>query len=253
MVAIREDTIIFKPVLKINLLILLILFSRFLLFFRKNRILASLLLGVGKIFLSKQDQNVLAWKLTNGDKSLRINYPLNSNSVVFDVGGYLGDSSSDIYEKYKCYVYVFEPVQEYYKTIKKRFRNLKKIYVLNYGLAVRTQYINLHLAKDATSEYGKSTKLEKVKLEDVKKVLEKYKIKNVDLIELNIEGGEYELLEYLIYTNLIKKFKDIQVQFHNSIENAEERRNKIQNYLRKTHKLTYEYPFVWENWSLRNN
>jgi hypothetical protein len=26
------------------------------------------------------------------------------------------------------------------------------------------------------------------------------------------------------------------------------RRKSIQDSLKKTHKITYEYPFVWENW-----
>src|SRR3989344_1363689 len=186
---------------------------------RKNKLLGNLILGLSIFFLSKQNQTVLRWKLINGEKTLRIYYPLNYKSIVFDVGGYLGDSSNDIYEKYKCYVYIFEPVSQYYKILKKRFKKLKKIHILNYGLASRTQYINIHLAEDATSAYGKSTELERVKLVNIKDVLNKYRIKKVDLIELNIEGGEYELLEHLIKTNIIKKFKDIQVQFHNSIEN----------------------------------
>lgn len=220
---------------------------------KKNKILASLALLLGNIFLSEQNRNVLRWKLINGDKTLRINYPLNSESIVFDVGGYLGDSSSNIYEKYKCYIYIFEPVRQYYSILKKRFSNFKRIYVLNYGIGTKTQHINLHLSEDSSSAYGRSKKLEKVKLVDINEVLDKYNINRVDLIEVNIEGGEYELMEHLIYTNMIKKFEDIQIQFHNSIENAKERRNKIQKSLRKTHKLTYEYPFVWENWSLRNS
>lgn len=215
---------------------------------RKNRILTSLLLVLSNVFLSKQNQNVLRWKLVNGDKLLRINYPLNSESVVFDVGGYIGNWSNDIYEKYECYIYIFEPVQEYYRITKNRFRRVKKIRVLNCGLAARTTYVMLHLAKDATSAYGQSTKLEKVRLANIKDILHRYKIKMVDLVKLNIEGGEYDLLEYLIEADMIKKFKNIQVQFHRSVNDFEERRNKIQKALRKTHKLTYQYSFVWENW-----
>ncbi len=218
---------------------------------RKNRILASLLLMLSNVFLSDQNQNVLRFKLINGDKSLRISYPLNSESVVFDVGGYVGNWSDDIYQKYKCCIYAFEPVPEYYRIIKKRFRHIKKIHVLNYGLAARTIYITLHLAKDATSEYGLSTKIQKVQLVNINDILHKFKIKIVDLVKLNIEGGEYDLLEYLIEADMIKKFKNIQVQFHRSVNDFEARTNRIQEAFRKTHELTYQYPFVWENWSLK--
>lgn len=227
------------------------MFKLIILIARKNEILKFLLLIISNIFLSTQNQNVLRWKLVNGDKSLRINYPLNSNSVVFDVGGYIGEWSSDIYKKYKCYIYAFEPIPEYYMVIKKRFRHVKKIQVLNCGLAARTKYVNLHLAKDATSEYGASSKIQKVRLINIKEILSEYKIKTIDLIKLNIEGGEYDLLEYLIEADMIKKFKNIQVQFHRSVNAFEARTDRIQQSLSKTHSLTYQYPFVWESWSLK--
>ena len=39
------------------------------------------------------------WFADNGDRTHRLNYDLNSNSVVFDVGGYKGDFAFSIYEK----------------------------------------------------------------------------------------------------------------------------------------------------------
>jgi hypothetical protein len=70
----------------------------------------------------------------------------------------------------------------------------------------------------------------------------------IDLLKINIEGGEYELLEHIIEKTLQNKIRNIQVQFHTWIENCEDRRKNIQDILRKTHKLTYNYDFVWENW-----
>lgn len=219
---------------------------------KKNEPLSGLLLTIGSLFFSKHNQNVLRWKLIDGDKIFRINYPLDSESVVFDIGGYKGDFTWAIYQKYKCNVYIFEPVMEYYEILKKRFKDLEKIRVLDYGLAEKNQYANIYLSGNSTSIYGKFGELEKVKLVDIKDILHKYEIKSVDLTELNIEGGEYNLLEYLINKDLVKKFKNIQVQFHTTVKDANARRQKIQKLLQKTHKLTYEYPFVWENWSLRN-
>ena len=39
-------------------------------------------------------------------------------------------------------------------------------------------------------------------------------------MKINIEGGEYELLERLIAADLIRKIDDIQVQFHNFVPDA---------------------------------
>ena len=70
------------------------------------------------------------------------------------------------------------------------------------------------------------------------------------MIKINIEGSEYDLLEHLIETYFIANIGNIQVQFHNFIDNAKERMRNIQTNLAKTHKLTYQYEFVWENWKL---
>lgn len=219
---------------------------------RKNRFFKFLLLIISNKFLSNQNKNVLRWKLDNGDNTLRINYPLKSNSIVFDVGGYVGDWSWDIYKKYKCNIYIFEPVKEFYEIIKKRFSNFNKIQVLNYGLESKNRFTNIYLADDATSIYQKSNRVERIKLVGIKDALSENKVKKVDLIKLNVEGGEYEILEYLIRKNLIKNFKNVQVQFHRNVKNAELRANKIQENMAKTHRLTYQYPFVWENWFLKD-
>ena len=69
-------------------------------------------------------------------------------------------------------------------------------------------------------------------------------------MKINIEGGEYELLEHLIEEKLMADIANIQVQFHDFIPGAQARMEAIQQELKKTHSLTYQYLFVWENWRL---
>lgn len=70
-------------------------------------------------------------------------------------------------------------------------------------------------------------------------------------MKINIEGAEYDLMEWIISEGLVKKIENIQIQFHDFIENAEARMVNIQNLLGRTHYLTYLYRFVWENWKLK--
>ena len=70
-------------------------------------------------------------------------------------------------------------------------------------------------------------------------------------MKINIEGAEYDLLEHLIDTGLISNIHNIQVQFHDFVSNAEQRMIMLQKELEKTHGLTYQYPFVWENWRVK--
>ena len=70
-------------------------------------------------------------------------------------------------------------------------------------------------------------------------------------MKINIEGGEYDLLEHLIETGFVKNIFDLQIQFHDFIPNARGRMENIQKKLKKTHKLSYQYEFVWESWKLK--
>ena len=60
-----------------------------------------------KIYILKDEFTieVKKWFADHGDQTLRLEYPeLNSDSIVFDVGGYSGDFSEAIIERYNCNV-----------------------------------------------------------------------------------------------------------------------------------------------------
>lgn len=182
------------------------------------------------------------------DKRLRLNYDLSEDSIVFDIGGYEGQWASDIFAKYCCQIYIFEPVCEYAENIKERFKKNPKIHVYPFGLASEDRLDEIAICQDSSSIFKKGRNKNIVKLINIEKFMHEHNIKNVDLIKINIEGGEYELLEYLISNQNVTRFKDIQVQFHKFMPHAEKRRSKIQKELKRTHYLTYQYEFVWENW-----
>jgi FkbM family methyltransferase len=150
---------------------------------------------------------------------------------------------------YICNIFVFEPVKKYYEDIKKRFEHNDKILVFNYGLSNKNMEIDVGIADDGTSIYNKnSTNKEKIRLHMASEFINANNIKEIDLIKINIEGGEYDLLEHIIETGLIKKCHDIQVQFHDFVPNALSRMQNIRKQLEKTHKPTYKVDFIWENW-----
>ena len=72
-------------------------------------------------------------------------------------------------------------------------------------------------------------------------------------MKINIEGGEYELLEYLLDTGLATQIINYQVQFHDFVPDAEARMTAIRERLSQTHTLTYQYEFVWGNWRFNDN
>jgi len=74
-------------------------------------------------------KNIYKWQDDKGDQTLRLNYLLDEDSLVFDVGGYIGNFAADIFCKYNCNIYIFEPVTEFYEKIKARFSNNPRVKV----------------------------------------------------------------------------------------------------------------------------
>ncbi len=187
------------------------------------------------------------WFRDRGDETKRLDYPLNQNSVVFDLGGYKGDFANALHSRYGCKVHVFEPVATFCEAIKARFASKDEITVYSFGLSARTRQETLYLAGDGSStflENGDPVEIDLVAAEEL--------IKGpIDLMKINIEGGEYELLDHLLERGLTQNIANIQVQFHGAILRFKARRRKIRKGLKKTHRLTYDYPMVWENWRLR--
>ncbi len=199
-----------------------------------------------------QYNRVKPWFTVKGDETLRLNYDLNTDSIVFDVGGYKGEFASEILCKYNANVYIFEPVRDFFLVIKNKFLKNEKVMSFNFGLAGKDQEMQISISDNSSSVYLKGEKKETIQLKSIVDFIKRNNINQIDLIKINIEGGEYELLESLIENGCITVFKNIQVQFHDFLfENAKERMNKIQENLSKTHEITYQYEFVWENWRLK--
>ncbi|MFN8447795.1 MAG: FkbM family methyltransferase [Anaerolineae bacterium] len=193
-------------------------------------------------------QNLKRWRRDNGDKTLRLQYDLAETSVVFDLGGYEGQWASDISAMYRCQVLVFEPIAEFVSVISQRFSRNPSISIYQFGLASETRIAKAAIASDGTSMFKTGKDMQDIRLVNAMDFFHEHQIDRVDLMKINIEGGEYELLEYLIETGLVSQIKNIQVQFHQFVPHAEDRMVKIQKGLSETHFLSYQYTFVWENW-----
>ena len=203
-----------------------------------------------RFFPSQHQLMVRKWYADGGDYTLRFNYDLNEESVVFDVGGYEGQWASDIFARYRCPVFVFEPVISFASHISERFIKNNKIQVYPFGLAGASRSEEIHISADGSSVFGKSKKKEQIELFDVKNWIETNlkTDQNIDLMKINIEGGEYELLDRLIETQLINRIQNIQVQFHLVSQNSISHMERIQGSLMETHEPIYQYKFVWESW-----
>ena len=195
------------------------------------------------------------WYKDNGDNTLRHNYNLDQNSIVFDIGGYLGDFSEKISKKFNSKIYLFEPNLDFYKTCLNKFKNYENIICFDFGLGNVNGEFSLSDNNEASSTVRvlKNVKTKKIKIKKITDVIKELDIDKIDLMKINIEGGEYDLLFYLIEKKLIYKIDNIQIQFHNFVPEAKKNREEIINLLKKTHNNDWSYYFMWENWSLKIN
>ncbi len=207
-----------------------------------------------KIYFVKDEFTIQVkkWFADGGDHNLRLNYPeLTSGSIVFDLGGYLGDFTADITERYNCKAYIFEPHPEYFSKCIERFSSNENVTVLNYGLADKNGEFLLSNRLDGSSFINPNHSQKdgiKCTIRDFFGVLNELDITSIDLMKINIEGGEFSLMEHIISCGKQSIVKQYQIQFHKFVENAVERRKEISYALSKTHVRTWCYTFVWENW-----
>jgi len=193
------------------------------------------------------------WNYTNGS-ILQVTYNnLDENSLVFDIGACIGSWGLPIYEKYKCNIYMFEPISSYYNDLLNICKDYPKIKIFPFGLSNKTELCNINLLEAASST--KSTingtrGTEEIKLRDIVEFIQQEKINHIHLLKINIEGGEYDVLPRLIESNMIGRVANLQIQFHDFIPNAINMRNNISKELYKTHRRTWNMDFIWENWEI---
>jgi FkbM family methyltransferase len=190
-----------------------------------------------------------------GDVVLRLGYPLDAASLVFDVGGFEGRWAGDLHSRFGCRIEVFEPGERYAAVAERRFEHNGLVTVHRYGLGADDRMVEMAIDGVSSSAVmaRPTDEREAIRLLDVANVMRDLAPSGVDLMKINIEGGEYALLDRLLEAGLISHIRFLQVQFHEDVDRAEARRDSIRERLRATHDLMWEYPWVWESWVRRES
>ena len=174
-------------------------------------------------------RNKILYKLKRYSKLNAFNkINLTNKSIFIDMGGNNGVVSQYIYDKYKCFIYIYEPHRKCFEILKKKFFNNKKIKIFNcavsnssgykkfyfHSYAKSNDYYNLSLSESSSLEKNKKNisinKFELVKCLDIKNILKNFNY--IDIIKIDIEGHEYKILP-IIFKN-IKNIEKIFIEFH---------------------------------------
>ena len=196
------------------------------------------------------------WYKDQRGRDLIVEHPnLNEDSVVWDIGGFEGHWAAAIYCRYGCRIEVFEPVESFQDSIVKRFGNNRHIRLHRFGLSNRdetTEFVVSGVRSSSHLDQPSSQKAQ-VLLKDIGDLLTGDSGPQVDLLKINIEGGEYAVLPRMIECGAISKCRRILIQFHDFVPNAEDQRRSIVQSLQQTHQEIYDYRYVWQLWQSKED
>lgn len=191
------------------------------------------------------------WFRENPHEERRFVFSLDPSSIVFDVGAYDGVWARNMYLRYQPKIYSFEPSPLFFQ---QTCANLQGSGAMAYPIALggSSKELILNETLDSSSSHRtiENANPIPVKQVDVELFFRQENIQHVDLFKINIEGAEYELLERMIVTDLVKRCRSILVQFHPWVENHPQRKKFITDNLSRTHRRRFNYEYVWEFWEL---
>lgn len=185
-----------------------------------------------------------------GNELLVSNLNLTHRSWVVDFGGFRGDWTAAILDRYNTRCIVVEPVPQFANHISERFSDQPNVQVLPFLIGRSEGAQTLYLNGEATGSSASGSPVI-VNQQPISSLVSRLDGNTVGAASINIEGGEYELLEMLLDSGQIARFNVLLIQFHQVNDYSPERYLKIQSGLAVSHNLSWDYTFVWQRWDKR--
>lgn len=180
-------------------------------------------------------------------ESLKYEFDLTPESICIDAGSHEGNWSHAIWEKYGCKIIALEPIPRY---IHETFLRLE-----NTGAIIIPLALGRHNTVSAFRVHGALTGEFADGQEQIVGVISAGNLLNhikgqIAVLKLNIEGGEYDVLEHLLAQDMMGRIDNLIVQPHTCVPDFEARWKAIDEGLRRTHELTFFEPWCWSGYSL---
>lgn len=175
--------------------------------------------------------------------------PVRDSKKVVDFGAFTGHSTSEVLKISQAEIFAVEPMPDYAESLKIRFRNEPRVFILSAMLGMDRGQAEFFVEGDKSGAWAKGEP--RVVTVAPVSLLGNFLDTQNSVALINIEGGEYSLLDLLDTTNLLARFRTLYIQFHRISNSSEPAREAAQQQLLKTHDLIWEYPFVWERWDRR--
>jgi FkbM family methyltransferase len=156
-------------------------------------------------------------------------------------------------DRYDPLIYAFEPNPGSFVALANKASSNPKLRPLQYGLGDEDATVDFTLKGLGSSmceERSDHSDVDRIQVEiaAIDRVWEELDLGRVDLMKINIEGAEFPLLDKMIKADLLKNVDCFLIQFHEWHPGAYKKRQRIRQELAKTHRLEWDYYFVWEKW-----
>jgi FkbM family methyltransferase len=206
---------------------------------------------------ARQDRARLARKGPIGDfyraggNDLLGALPVTTDDVVIDAGGFEGDWAAAMLERFGCRVELFEPIPSFAEACRMRFAKNGRVRVHEAALGGSERTARFAIDSVASSEFTeRGPGSVEARVVDIAGVTDRLLAAHRDVacLKLNIEGGEYEVLERLAGCGALARCRSVLVQFHAQPDGWEERLRRARIELGKAHRCAWQFPMVWELW-----
>ena len=167
-----------------------------------------------------------------------------------------GDGAADLRSLSGGTIHAFEPHPGSYAHIDERFDGDDQVRPHAYGLGASDATAVLELAGPGSSLHGGRRgdfATAEVAIRDVADVFAELGDDRVDFVKINIEGGEFDLLDRMLETGLTTRIRYLLIQFHEWHTRAHLRRRQIRRALSASHDEVWCYPWIWELWCAKDD
>ena len=193
------------------------------------------------------------WFAAKGDETLALDWPgVDESSVVWEIGGYEGRWALQMAEKYDPLIYVFEPQDWTADKIREKLagHNAK---IRQFGLWTHGGEMQIHdYGRDGASLLkpdGPDGRA--VLVTDVYRIFLKAEVEQIDVCLMNIEGGEFVLLPYMIGMGMMEHIRYFWCQWHTFVPAAAEKWLRLRQMLDRTHDMIWDCGVTAQAWERR--
>ena len=162
---------------------------------------------------------------------------INEIDVFLDIGAHKGTYTDLVINNFKTKkILMFEPQEDIFNYLKKKYENKNNIFVINKALSdesnildfnfnkhdltsslskldLKNDYLRLKAKLFSTTPEGMTVKIKKIQTETLFSVLNDRNIQDVDFLKIDTEGHELQVLQGM--KDKIKKVRCMLVEFHN--------------------------------------